>query len=599
MAEYAAPLRDMKFVLEELADLEGVSKLPGLEEATPDLVDAVLAEAGKLAREVLSPINHSGDMQGARFENGGVITADGWKEAYRTFVEGGWNGLSFKPEFGGQGLPWLVSTAVQEMHKSANLAFDLCPLLTQTAVEAIDLHGTDAQKETYLEKLVSGEWTGTMNLTEPQAGSDLAAVKMQAERQDDHYLLKGQKIFITYGDHDMTENIVHLVLARVPGSPDGVKGISLFIVPKYLPDADGNPGERNDVYCISIEHKLGIHASPTAVMAYGDNEGAVGFLVGEENRGLEYMFVMMNLARHAVGVEGYAVAERAYQKALEYARQRIQGRDPKTPAERVSIFQHPDVRRMLMDMKVQVEAMRGLGCISAGSTDRLARATDDQTRSKARMMVDMLTPVVKGWSTEVGNQLAYLGVQIHGGMGYIEETGAAQYYRDARITTIYEGTTGIQANDIVGRKLLRDGGRIARSLIELIRGDFELLGSVPNDEASALCVTVLSAVDDLERSIEAMLESGGRDPELAMSVSVPYLMQFGYVCGAWVMANSYIAAQRRMDAGSDDPFYGDKQYSARYYITQILPLAGACHARIMAGGAMMTEATSDWFDRAY
>ncbi|MFT5111165.1 MAG: alkylation response protein AidB-like acyl-CoA dehydrogenase, partial [Parasphingorhabdus sp.] len=362
MAEYVAPLRDLKFVLEHVADLQTVNQLPGFEEATPDLVDAILTEAGRFSTGVLSPINRSGDIQGSRLIDGNVVTPDGWKEAYQAFIEGGWNGLSFDSHYGGQGLPWLVSAAVQEMHKGANLAFDLCPLLTQAAVEAITSHGTDAQKETYLEKLISGQWAGTMNLTEPQAGSDLAAVTTRAQPNGDHYLLKGQKIFITYGDHDLTENIIHLVLAKVPGAPEGVKGISLFIVPKFLLDENGNPAERNDVHCIALEHKLGINASPTAVLAYGDNNGAVGYLVGEENRGLEYMFTMMNLARHAVGVEGYAMAERAYQKALEYARGRVQGKDPRTPTKRVAIFAHPDVRRMLMDMRVHTEAMRGLGC---------------------------------------------------------------------------------------------------------------------------------------------------------------------------------------------------------------------------------------------
>jgi 3-(methylthio)propanoyl-CoA dehydrogenase len=599
MVEYIAPLRDMKFVIEELSDLDGVRALPGLEEATPDLVDAVLVEAGKFATNILSPINHSGDMHGARHEDGEVVTAPGWKEAYRAFVDGGWASLSFDPQFGGQGLPWLVSTAVQEMQKSANLAFGLCPMLTQAAVEAITHHGSDAQKAVYLEKLVSGEWTGTMNLTEPQAGSDLAAVKTMAEPEADHYLLKGQKIFITYGEHDLAENIIHLVLARVPGSPDGVKGISLFIVPKFLPDADGNPGERNDVKCVSIEHKLGINASPTAILAYGDGKGAVGYLVGEENRGLEYMFTMMNLARLAVGVEGYALAERAYQKALEYARDRVQGRDPHSPGQRAPIIRHPDVRRMLMDMKSQVEAMRAVGCIAAAAMDKLGRTTDDAVRDESRRLVDMLTPIVKGWSTEVGNQLTSLGLQVHGGMGFIEETGAAQYYRDARITQIYEGTTGIQANDIAGRKLLRDGGQLARWSIGRFREDIDALNSSKGAEAAALFQTLGTALSGLESSVETLLEAGADDPSRAMAVSVSYLMQFGYVAGGWAMALAYIAAQRRLDEGSDDPFYRDKQITACYYMQQILPQAGACHARVLAGGDLVVNLDESCFDRAY
>ena len=599
MAEYAAPLRDMKFVIEELSDLDGVRALPGLEEATSDLVDAVLAEAGKFASNILSPINRDGDLNGARYADGGVVTAPGWKEAYRAFVEGGWASLSFDPAHGGQGLPWLVSTAVQEMQKSANLAFGLCPMLTQAAVEAITHHGSDDQKAIYLEKLVSGEWTGTMNLTEPQAGSDLAAVKTTAEPAGDHYLLKGQKIFITYGEHDLAENIIHLVLARIPGAPEGVKGISLFLVPKFLPAADGSPGERNDVHCVSVEHKLGINASPTAVLAYGDHGGAVGYLVGEENQGLACMFTMMNLARHAVGVEGYALAERAYQKALEYARERVQGRDPANPGARAAIIRHPDVRRMLMDMKSQVEAMRAVGCIAAGAMDKLGRATDDEVRDEARRWVDILTPIVKGWSTEVGTQLTSVGLQVHGGMGFIEETGAAQYYRDARITPIYEGTTGIQANDIAGRKLLRDGGQLAQWTLARFRADAGALTSIDSDEAAQMHETFEAALDALGDSVNRLLAAGKEDPSLAMAVSVPYLMQFGYVAGAWAMIRAYVAAQGHIDAGTDDPFYRDKQITAVYYARQILPQAAANHARVAAGGDLVTGVSDEWFERAY
>jgi 3-(methylthio)propanoyl-CoA dehydrogenase len=599
MSEYVAPLRDLKFALEELADLEGVRALPGYEEATPDLVDAVLAEAAKVAHDVLSPLNHSGDMQGARLGENGVETADGWKEAYQLFVDGGWNSLSFSPEWGGQGLPWLVSTAVQEMYKAANLSFDLCPLLTQAAVEAISAHGSDEQKRQYLEKLVSGQWTGTMNLTEPQAGSDLAAVKTLATQDGDVYRIKGQKIFITYGDHDMTENIIHLVLAKVPGAPEGVKGISLFIVPKFILDDQGNPGERNDVHCVSIEKKMGIHASPTCVLAYGDNEGAIGYLVGEENRGLEYMFTMMNLARHAVGVEGYAIAERAYQKALSYAKDRVQGRDPKTPSERVAIIAHPDVRRMLMDMKVQIEAMRGLGCIAASATDKMTHSENDIERAKGRLYVDMLTPVVKGWSTEVGNELTYTGVQIHGGMGFMEATGAAQYSRDARITTIYEGTTGIQANDIAGRKLLRDGGLLAKGMLAVMKEDIDRLVTIDSDKSRQIVAAMHSALSELGRSVDKILEMGKNDPSEAMGVSVPYLMQFGYVTGGWIMAKSFYAASQKVAEQNTDLFYADKMFSALYYIQQILPLASSYSERVCAGGNMMVAANNDWFDRAY
>jgi alkylation response protein AidB-like acyl-CoA dehydrogenase len=455
MNEYSAPLRDMQFVLNELGHRHEVSHLPGCDGLSADLADAILNEAGKFAHGVLSPLNVSGDREGARWLDGEVTTAKGWREAYQQFVEGGWNALSCEPEFGGQDLPFLVSTLVDEMWYGANMAFGLCPMLTRGAIEAIELCGSDALKETYLPKMISGEWTGTMNLTEPQAGSDLAAIRSRAEPQaDGTYRIHGQKIFITYGEHDLTDNIVHLVLARVPGAPEGVKGISLFVVPKYLVDADGEPGARNDVRCVSIEHKLGIHASPTAVLAFGDNNGAIGWLVGQENRGLEYMFIMMNTARFSVGVEGIGLSERAYQRALAYARDRVQGAEiGSSNRDKVAIIRHPDVRRMLLSMKSRTEAMRALACLVASAMDSSYRHVDSEQRRRSQAFVDLMIPVVKGWCTENANDIASLGVQIHGGMGFIEETGAAQYLRDARIISIYEGTTGIQAADLIGRKL--------------------------------------------------------------------------------------------------------------------------------------------------
>src|SRR5581483_11925676 len=434
MSTYTAPLRDMKLVLRELAGLEQLAKLPGSEEASPDTVDAILEEAAKFATGVLDPINYSGDQEGSTWAEGAVRTPKGFREAYRQFCEGGWNALPFESEWGGQGLPRLVSTPVQEMWKSANLSFSLCPLLTQGAIEAL--------KRRYLPKMVEGRWTGTMNLTEPQAGSDLSLVRTRAERQSDHYLISGQKIFITYGEHDLAENIVHLVLARTPDAPEGVKGISLFVVPKFIPGQDGGAGKRNSAKCASIEHKLGIHASPTAVMVY---DRAVGYLVGEEHRGLEYMFIMMNAARFAVGLEGVAIAERAFQRALAFAKERIQGRDLVQGGKPVPIIRHPDVRRMLMLMKSQTEAMRALAYTTAAAMDYARKHPDAEARKRHQAFVDLMIPVVKGWSTETGIEIASLGVQVHGGMGFVEETGAAQYLRDARITTIYEGTTGIQA----------------------------------------------------------------------------------------------------------------------------------------------------------
>ncbi|HLO64917.1 MAG TPA: acyl-CoA dehydrogenase family protein, partial [Azonexus sp.] len=473
MSEYVAPLKDIRFAMQELAGLDQVVALPGCEEATPDVVDAILEEAAKFAGEVLSPLNRVGDTNGAKWKDKAVTTSPGFKEAYRQFVDNGWNGLGCDPEFGGQGLPKLLSTAVSEMWKASNHAFSLCPMLTQGAIEALMIAGTGEQKAAYLPNLVSGEWTGTMNLTEPSAGSDLAAVRTRAEPVGDGtYRIFGQKIFITYGEHDMTDNIVHLVLARTPNAPEGVKGISLFVVPKFLLKADGTPGERNDVYCVSIEHKLGIHGSPTAVLAFGDNGGAIGTLVGEENRGLEYMFIMMNAARFNVGLEGLGDAERAYQRAVVYAKERIQGTElgvkggPKVP-----IIKHPDVRRMLMSMRSRIEAMRALAYVTAAAQDNAHGSPDEAARKKGQAFADLMIPVVKGWSTESAIDIASLGVQVHGGMGFIEETGAAQHLRDARITAIYEGTTAIQANDLIGRKIAREQGATIKAVIADMRAD--------------------------------------------------------------------------------------------------------------------------------
>ncbi|MGH8313051.1 MAG: acyl-CoA dehydrogenase family protein, partial [Gammaproteobacteria bacterium] len=470
MAGYTAPLRDMKFVLTELADLDEVARLPGFSEITPDLLDTVLDAAGKFAAEVLAPLNQTGDQQGAKFSNGAVTTPKGFKEAYQRFVADGWNALSLPPEFGGQGLPQVVSAPVQEMWQSANMSYALCSLLTQGAVHALLLTGSDELKKRFLPKMVSGEWTGTMNLSEPQAGSDLAAVRCRAVREGDHYRLTGQKIFITYGEHDFTGNIIHMVLARTPDAPEGVKGISMFLVPKVLVNADSTLGKRNDVQCASIEHKLGIHASPTAVMSYGEKGGAIAYLVGEENRGLEYMFVMMNMARFTVGVQGLGIAERAWQQARNYARERVQSADIGVRhGPPVTIIHHPDVRRMLMSMRARIEAMRAVAYLTAAHLDRAVHHADAKERERAQEFVDLMIPVVKGWCTENAVEIASLGVQVHGGMGYIEETGAAQHYRDARISTIYEGTTGIQAKDLIGRKIARDQGRAVKVLIGEMR----------------------------------------------------------------------------------------------------------------------------------
>lgn len=574
---YVPPIRDMQFVLNELADLSVIAQLPGYEQATPDVVSAVLEEAGKLASEVLAPLNQPGDRQGSRLVDGVVHTPEGWKDAYHRFIEGGWNGLSLEPEYGGQGLPWLLATAVQEMWHSANMSFGLCPMLTQAAVEAILKHGSAEQKALYLPRLTAGEWTGTMNLTEPQAGSDLGAVRTKAVAEDDHYRISGQKIFITYGEHDLTENIIHMVLARTADAPAGVKGISMFLVPKYTVSKDGKLQERNDVRCVSLEHKLGINASPTAVLAFGDQGGAIGYLIGKKNRGLEHMFTMMNLARLAVGIEGLAIAERAYQQARAYAKERVQGRTlGAQETERATIIHHPDVRRMLMTMKSQIEAMRAVAYVASAAFDRSLRHADADERLRAQELVDLLTPVVKGWCTELAIEIASAGVQIHGGMGYIEETGASQHLRDARITTIYEGTTGIQANDLVGRKVIRNRGVAARELIDTMKDSAGELAGISNRSVNDIRNALADGVEAVSEATDWLLASHERDPRLPAAASVPYLRLLGTVVGGWQMARAALAAQHKLDGGSgDSEFYKAKLTTARFYAEQIMPQAGA------------------------
>jgi len=566
---YTAPIADMEFVLNELAGLPEIAKLPGYEDATPDLVRNVLEESAKISAEVLAPLNRVGDTESVRLVDGAVQTPGGWRDAYRTFIAGGWNSLPFAPRHGGHGLPWLVATAVQEMWHAANMAFGLCPLLTQCAADAIALHGDDRQRAVFLPKMVGGEWSGTMNLTEPQAGSDLGALKTTARRNGDHYLIRGQKIFITYGEHDLVENIVHLVLARTPDAPEGVKGISLFIVPKFVPAADGGIGERNDLRCVSLEHKLGIHGSPTALMSYGDDGGAVGYLVGEESRGLEYMFSMMNLARHTVGLEGVAIAERSYQQALAYAKERVQGRA--SGRERVTIIHHPDVKRMLLTMKSQIEAMRALAFTAAAGFDLWRRHPDQDRRAAAGRRVELLTPIVKGWCTETGTELTSIGVQVHGGMGFIEETGAAQHYRDARITAIYEGTTGIQAGDLLGRKLLRDKGAAAAELMAEMRGE----GGA--DDALG------EAVGALDEATQYLLRE---DLARGLAVSAPYLRLWGVTVGGWLMFRAAkIAARRAGEGGGDGVFYREKINTAEFYAAHVLPQARALAVTVVKGAA--------------
>lgn len=569
---YRAPVRDISFVLNHVVGLNKVAALEGFEDASPDLVEAILEESAKFTGEVLAPLNWVGDQQGAQWNDGVVTTPDGWQQAYSQFVENGWGSLSFPPEFGGQGLPMCVSAAVQEMWHSANMSFGLCPLLTQGAVDAIAHHASDELKQLYLPKMVEGVWSGTMNLTEPQAGSDLAAVRTQAEPRGDHYLIKGQKIYITYGEHDLTENIIHLVLARLPDAPEGVKGISLFIVPKFLLNDDGSPGERNDVKCLSIEHKLGIHASPTCVMSYGDKAGAIGYLVGKENHGLVYMFTMMNQARHAVGVEGYGIAERAYQQALSYARDRKQGKTLLGKGEDdQAIINHPDVRRILMTMKSTIEAMRCLGLECAAAFDQARRHPDEEVRIRMQRRGELLTPLVKGWSTEMGVELCSLGVQVHGGMGFIEETGAAQYLRDSRIAPIYEGTTAIQANDLIGRKTARDGGKGMAELIQDMRATLTELEQHDDVNFKAISKRFEPAVTAAESATEWLL--GQNDATLPAASSVEFLMLQGRLAGGWMMARSALAAKGLSTAEDADLAYLEaKIILARYYAERMLPL---------------------------
>jgi alkylation response protein AidB-like acyl-CoA dehydrogenase len=584
MAEYVAPLRDMEFVFNELADLGPVLALIGSEDYTPELVSSVIEEAGKIAEGVVAPLNRNGDKQGARLENGAVRTADGWYGAYRTLVEGNWMGLPFPEAHGGMGLPWLVNAAVSEMWASANMSFALSTILTQGATHAIISCASEAQKSKYLPKLVSGDWAGTMCLTEANAGSDLAAVRTKATRNGDHYLISGQKIFITYGDHDLSDNIIHMVLARCADAPPGVKGLSLFIVPKFLVRDDGSLGDRNDVHVVSLEHKLGIHASPTAVLAFGDKGGAVGYLVGEEGRGLEFMFVMMNNARLNVGLQGVAIGERAYQQALGYARERIQGK-PVGLADKAPIIEHPDVRRLLYGMKARVEATRALAYVEAAALDRAEHGNGDEARRAGALLADFLNPIVKGWCTETGVKVASEGVQVHGGMGFVEETGAAQYYRDARIITIYEGTTAIQANDLVNRKLMRDGGAVAKSVLAEIAANAAALAKSGNATLAEIGAALSEAHKVAADAVDWVLASAAEDPRLPAAASVPLLMLLGTVLGGHYMGRAALVARKKLDQHDGDrDFMTAKLATAHHYAGHVLPEALA-YARTVVKGS--------------
>ncbi len=595
MIPYNPPIDDMSFLLNDLGMLPQVSSLPGYEEADAELVDALLNEAGKLSSEVLAPLNKSGDDQGARFENGVVRTADGFADAYQTYVEGGWNALTCNTEYGGQQMPSLIGTAVLEMFTSANMAWSLCPLLTVGAIESLEVYGSEELKKAYLPKLISGEWPGTMNLTEPHAGSDLAELRCQAVPEGDHYRIHGQKIFISYGEHDMTDNIIHMVLARLPDAPEGTRGISLFLVPKMLVEEDGSLGQRNDLRCASVEHKLGIHASPTCVMAFGDNEGAVGYLVGEKNEGLKAMFTMMNMARFNVGLQGVSITERAYQQARDFAKERVQGRVDGGGSDKVSIINHPDVRRMLMSIKAQTEAMRALAYDTAVQFDISKRHPDEAARAGAQARLDLLTPIVKAWSTDLGVALSSTAIQVHGGMGFIEETGVSQHYRDSRIAPIYEGTNGIQARDLVGRKILRDHGKTAKSYIAEMRAICDAAA-----ELEAPCAEIGSnlarAVDALTETTDWLIENGGKTPALAFAGATAYLELFGNVAGGAMMTRAANAASAALEVGDgNQDFYKTKLATARFYAEHVLPKSEGLAASITKGAGSFLSLPEDAF----
>ncbi|MBK5206410.1 MAG: acyl-CoA dehydrogenase [Polaromonas sp.] len=582
---YKAPLKDMLFDIKHLANIDQVAQMPGFEDAGFETAQAVLEECAKFNEGVLSPLNREGDKNPSSLKNGVVTTTPGFKEAFRQYVEGGWQGLQHPTDFGGQGLPKTIGAACGEMLNSANMSFALCPLLSDGAIEALLTAGSDDLKTVYLEKLVSGQWTGTMNLTEPQAGSDLAMVRSRAEPQPDGtYKVFGTKIFITYGEHDMAENIVHLVLARVSGAPEGVKGISLFVVPKFMVNTDGSLGARNDVHCVSIEHKLGIKASPTAVLQFGDHGGAVGYIVGEENRGLEYMFIMMNAARYAVGVQGIAIAERATQKAVSFARDRVQSR-PVDGSIKASapIIHHPDVKRMLMTMRAYTEGCRAMASVAAAAYDAAHHHLDADVRKQNAAFYEFMVPLVKGYSTEMSQEVTSLGVQVHGGMGFIEETGAAQYYRDARILTIYEGTTAIQANDLVGRKTARDGGQTAKGIARQIEATESQLLKQGSADALAVAKRLKAARLAFVDVVEFVAANTKASPNAVFAGSVPYLMLAGNLVAGWQMARALLVAQEQLARGVDAAFMQAKITTARFYADHLLTKAPGMRDSIVEG----------------
>ncbi|MEG0937980.1 acyl-CoA dehydrogenase [Comamonas sp.] len=594
---YTAPIKDMLFNMEHLAQIEQVAQLPGFEDAGLETAQAVLEECAKLCETVVAPLNVAGDLNPSSFKDGKVTTTPGFADAFKQYAEGGWQGLQHPTDFGGQGLPKTIGAACIEMLNSANLSFALCPLLTDGAIEALLTAGSDELKATYLEKLVTGEWTGTMNLTEPQAGSDLALVRTKADPQGDgSYKVFGTKIFITYGEHDMADNIVHLVLARVAGAPEGVKGISLFVVPKFLVNKDGSLGERNDVHCVSIEHKMGIKASPTAVLQFGDHGGAVGYLVGEENRGLEYMFIMMNAARYAVGVQGIAVADRAYQHAVAYAKERVQSRpvDGSVKAS-ATIIHHPDVRRMLMTMRAFTEGCRAMATTAAAAYDASHHHPDAEVRQANAVFYEFMVPLVKGYSTEMSLEVTSLGVQVHGGMGFIEETGAAQYYRDAKILTIYEGTTAIQANDLVGRKTARDGGETAKAIAAQIEKTEAELNASDSAVAQTVAKHLAQARQAFVQVVEFIAAQAKTNPNAVYAGSVPYLMLTGNLVAGWQLGRSALVAEQQLKNGQDASFMQAKLATAQFYAEHILTRVPGQADAVVNGAASVMALPMDMF----
>lgn len=595
MSAYQAPLKDITFTLNQICDLEGLLSLPKFAETDKETTEAVLEEAGKLASGILAPLNRQGDAQGSTLSNGVVTTPDGFREAYAAFRDGGWNGIPFDPEYGGMGLPVSLANACAELWNSANMGFATCPMLTQGAIEAIGAHGSDVLKATYLENLVAGQWTGTMNLTEPHAGSDVGALRTRAEpAADGSWRIKGQKIFITYGEHDYAENIIHLVLARTPDSPEGTRGISLFVVPKFLVNNDLSLGQRNDLRCIKLEEKLGIHASPTAVMSYGDNEGAVGYMLGEENKGMRCMFTMMNAARLGVGIEGLAIAEGAYQHAVAYALERRQGKAiGTTEAGSSVIVEHADVRRMLMTMKAQIDAMRALCYVNGQALDLAQHHEDEDQRVWYSQLAELLTPLSKAWCTDIGCEVASLGVQVHGGMGFIEETGAAQYFRDARIAPIYEGTNGIQALDLVTRKLTMSGGEVVRRYLSEMRAlDNELMegGEAFNNTR----INFAAALDGLEEASNWLLKVIADNPNSAAAGATPYLRMFGLTVSGYLVIKGGLRATKLADEPeADGPFLAGRAATAQFFGEQLLPQAPALLPAITAGAALLYAIEAD------